>query len=204
MIVAGLAQVIVDGDDIDEHRFENGPLNDAEVQRIREAAPGMTETCVAKLRTGGTKALQAPTAECFQMTASQRWSGLWRNDFEGSLFCPAPAKTCGYVARGRRSEPSIWLDFGRPPSAEFSPKQHGGLYAVEFIGRRTAIPGHHGHMGVFDAEMIVDQLISMKEIEAPPRPSKADIKAMKRECLATPGCARDKEMMNALDDELKK
>jgi hypothetical protein len=39
------------------------------------------------------------------------------------------------------------------------------LYAVEFIGRRTAVKGRYGHMGVFDHELIVDRMISMRQVE---------------------------------------
>lgn len=44
----------------------------------------------------------------------------------------------------------------------------GGLYAVEFIGRRTA----HGYIygdHPLAQEVVVDRVISIKEIEAPPK-----------------------------------
>jgi hypothetical protein len=44
----------------------------------------------------------------------------------------------------------------------------GGLYAVEFIGRRTARGSAYAGYG-YAQDIIVDRLISMKEIDAPPK-----------------------------------
>ena len=44
----------------------------------------------------------------------------------------------------------------------------GGLYALDFIGRRTAHGGVNGD-GPLAQELIVDRLISIKQIEAPPK-----------------------------------
>ena len=60
----------------------------------------------------------------------------------------------------------IWPTFGpggQPPVALGS----GGLYAIEFVGRRTLQKGHHGHMGMFDHEILVDKLISLRQLETP-------------------------------------
>ena len=106
---------------------------------------------------------------CLKYDGPRRMKGLWRNDFEGSQFCPAPAKTCGYVMSDKRTNPVIWLDFSVSLPADHKGNGLGGLYAIDFIGRRSAYPGYYGHMGVFDEEVIVDRMISMKEIEPPPK-----------------------------------
>jgi len=96
-----------------------------------------------------------PLDECVKFDPSRKWQGVWRNEFEGSRFCPAPARKCSFSSPGDR----IWLDVRKSPDQT--------LYAVDFIGRRTAVKGAYGHMGVFDYELIVDRMISIKQIESP-------------------------------------
>lgn len=103
------------------------------------------------------------TEICYKMTSPRRWRGLWRDDFEGSRFCPAPARECTFQSAGDR----IWLDFSYSLPADQKRMASGGLYEVDFIGRRTAVPGHYGHMGVFDAEIIADRMISTRQVEPP-------------------------------------
>jgi hypothetical protein len=107
--------------------------------------------------------------QCFRFTKSERMTGLWRNGFEAPIFCPAPARECPDAAflsdRHRpiygnlefRSFPSGWKD--TPP---------GGLYAVQFIGRRSDYGILGGTSGV-DKDVIVDRWLSIREIEAPPK-----------------------------------
>lgn len=113
-----------------------------------------------------------PNDQCVKFDPPKRWRGLWLNDFEGSQFCAAPAKRCQFVWIEDRREPQIWLDTTRvrlpQPLGSSEEERFGGLYAVEFIGRRTKYAGSYGHMGVFDHDMIVDRMISMKTIQAPP------------------------------------
>jgi hypothetical protein len=128
-------------------------------QQIREALPGITEACIAKLQRDNTG--MVPADQCFDMQEARRFRGLWRDDFEGSRFCPAPAQECTFDTAGDR----IWLDFSFSVPADQKRKAFGGLYEIDFIGRRTAVPGRYGHLGMFDAEIIADRMISMKEIE---------------------------------------
>lgn len=97
--------------------------------------------------------------ECFRFRKPERFRGLWRNEFEGSRFCPAPAQQCDYDTPGD----DIWLDTERA----LRKGPDGALYEVEFIGRQTAVKGHYGHMGGSDHDLIVDRLVSMKQIEPP-------------------------------------
>jgi hypothetical protein len=105
---------------------------------------------------------------CYRLTQPQRWHGSWRNDFEGSRFCPAPATQCSHDTPGEKI--SLQYSFG---ITDTSPSEWkvppGGLYEVEFIGRRTAVKGHYGHMGASDHAMIVDRMISVREVEPPPK-----------------------------------
>ena len=160
-------------------------LSDAQVERIRAEEPGMKPRCLQALREGGVDAFPGGVQDCFEMTPRQRWSGLWRDEFEGSRFCPAPASKCLHHTPGDK----IWLSFKDEQSLK---RSQGGLYTVEFEGRRTLRRGHHGHLGMSNHEMIVDRLISIKEIEAPYRPTRKDYESMKRQCRMTPGCSVEK------------
>ena len=106
-----------------------------------------------------------PDEQCYKMDPPRRWRGLWRNDFEGSQFCPAPATECSHEI----SEDAIWLDFTVSLPAPL--KEPGGLYAVDFVGRAPSYRGIYGHLGVFSREVVVDRMITMKEIESPPKPA---------------------------------
>jgi hypothetical protein len=125
---------------------------------------------------------------CYRLTDPERWRGLWRNDFEGSRFCAAPGKRCSHDRPGER----IWLEYSfgltdtKPRQWKIQP---GGLYEVDFIGRRTAVKGKYGHMGGSDHLLLVDRMISIREVEAPPLPiTKQDAEALWKECEAAGSC----------------
>jgi hypothetical protein len=113
------------------------------------------------------------------MQPQQRWRGLWRNDFEGSRFCPGPATQCQMDTPGD----IIWLDAERATRNE----PDGALYAVELLGRRTAVKGEYGHMGGSDHDLIVDRFISMKKVRRPL--TEAEGQAMLNHCRAGARCS---------------
>ena len=139
-------------------------MSDEELGELQEWLPGMTRACVEKVRLGGVAAIaDIDVDECFEMDGARNWHGIWRNDFEGSGFCPQPANACGYDAPGDK----IWLSYSRHLRQQGAepPEGDDGLYKVKFIGRRTAVRGHHGHTGSSDYEIVVDRLISVRPIE---------------------------------------
>lgn len=178
-------------------RVWSGPLTGAEAEKVRRETPlaGLTEACAGRLRAGGLQALDSvPLHECFDSTPRRRWRGLWRDDFEGSRFCAAPASECSDGTGGEK----VWLnvpqgsDAGRQPGI-------GGLYAVDFIGRRTIHPGLFGHFGMFSHEMTVERMISIREVDPPAPPlTQAEIEAERLRCEAAPNCLTPREM-NALE-----
>ena len=97
---------------------------------------------------------QLPLDQCYRMQPPKRWKGLWRNQFEYSRFCPAPATECSGKSPGDR----IWLDAGIKPLH--------GLYSVEFIGRRTAVKGRYEKS--YEHELIVDRMIAVKRVMIKP------------------------------------
>ena len=125
------------------------------------------------------------TDHCVKMLNAQHWRGIWRNDFEGSQFCPAPVATCEYEGTGDR----IW----QTPGALHG--KRGGLYAVGFVGRSTMYRGPYGHLGMSDHEIIVDRPISARMIKPPPPPmTKAELIAEWRSCEAAHTCIPSAKM----------
>jgi hypothetical protein len=152
---------------------------DQKIARTGIGLPGRPYPCTRKQRTahGSTELVSLPTERCVRMLPPQRWRGLWRDMFEGSQFCPSPAKACPSGKAGDR----IWLTGGHPSN-------EGGLYAITFIGRRTAYRGPYGHLGFSDQEIVVDRLISKRLLQAPHRPTKAEADAEMKRCQANGTC----------------
>jgi hypothetical protein len=127
-----------------------------EVRLIRQNMPGITSGCLDRIKDGSS---MPPVDQCFQMGAPKRWRGLWADYFEGQQFCSAPATDCDWAEKGQ----TVWLSFakGARPKGK-SPTET--IYQIEFIGRRTWLPGMHGHMGMFTHEIVVDQIISIHPV----------------------------------------
>ena len=139
--------------------------------------------------------------QCFRFEKPRRWTGLWRNEFEGLTFCPAPARECPgetllsdphrpiYGNMELRSEPRGWRD--TPP---------GGLYAVEFIGRRSEYGLSGGTSGA-DKQVIVDRWISIRQIEPPPpQPTKAEMVEYWKKCEAAATCIPNWDEINKTEE----
>lgn len=142
--------------------------------------PGMTDACLDKVKWGGIEAMPPETDKCFKMLPAMHWRGLWRDQFEGQLFCPSPATRCPALSQRE------WTDIhyeSRPAGVEKDPL--GAVYSVEFIGRRTA-QGTPMRAYGYQQEMIVDRWISAREVQpAPPPPTKAETDAW---CQKTHQC----------------
>lgn len=127
-----------------------------------------------------------PDDLCFKFAPAQRMQGLWRNEFEGSQFCAAPARRCS-GSDHYPFEPGVAsLQFARPASA-IDGLYPGGLYAIDFVGRRTVFDGSYGY-GFFSQEVIVDRLISIREVEPPPAMTK-ELPAGWKRCTAQGQCS---------------
>lgn len=128
---------------------------DRQIAATGKGVPGRPYPCTYEEVIDGSKSIAStPTEECVKMLPQQHWRGLWRNDFEGSRFCPEPAEQCTFKTPGER----IWLS--RTPG-----RPDGGLYRVDFIGRRTMYKGPYGHFGLFDQELTIDRPIRIELIE---------------------------------------
>lgn len=140
-----------------DHRTQK--VSDQSIRDLREQFPGITARCIETIKFGGLEAMPTGVDRCFDMQPPRRWTGLWNDEFEGSRFCPAPAKACSFSSPGDR----VWLTYSEdagPPSAQSS----GDLYAIEFVGRRTLRRGRYGHMGGSQHEVLVDRVISITPV----------------------------------------
>jgi hypothetical protein len=158
---------------------------DQKIAKTGKCVAGRPFPCSVEKTERGVKVIESlPTDRCVRMLPAQHWKGIWINAFEGSQFCPAPAKTCPAASR----EDVIWL----------TPERlHGlrdGMYAVEFVGRRTEYKGQYGHLGMSDHEIIVDEPISVRTLRSPTRPmSKAELVVYWRHCEAEGTCIPSKK-----------
>lgn len=138
------------------------------MEKLRVGDPGMTEECLNKIRWGGIEAATGKIEDCYKFDPPRRWKGLFFTGFEVSRFCPEPARECSDDTPGEH----IWLAQG--PSIQI-PRRNGEsgpepeLFRVDFIGRKTTYPGGHGHTGASEEEIIVDRLISLKQVEPSPK-----------------------------------
>ncbi|MEP9401719.1 hypothetical protein [Sphingomonas sp. VNH70] len=138
-------------------------MSDADMAYYEASLPGMTGECRAMVRREGLFSIPFYTDECFRMTQPRRWQGLWRTGFEDSMFCEVPATRCSL---GSQPE-DVWIEFKTP--ADFRAKVPDGLYRIDFIGRRTVVPGSHGHLGVARHAMVVDRLLFIDKVADTPR-----------------------------------
>lgn len=140
-------------------------MSDAEIKEVRLELPGMTDKCLETMRQNGAEALPRDYDQCFKFTAPARMQGLWRNDFESSVFCEASAADCRYPVAQLTSGDFVWLKLA-PPPAGYDDTPPGGLYAIDFIGRRSVGKGQFGYGA--GSEVVVDRLLSIKLVEPPP------------------------------------
>jgi hypothetical protein len=141
-------------------------MSEEELAELQAFAPGITAACLEKARFGGINAINSLGVEqCYEMAPARTWRGLWRNDFEGSRFCPEPMKDCGYDTPGD----DIWLSYsqGLKPQRLWPREGTGRMYQVKFIGRLTAKRGHYAHFGSSDYEVVVDRVLSIRTLQEP-------------------------------------
>ena len=159
-------------------------FSDEQMAEFRAADPGMKDECLEIIRWGGPEALTKPQEECYKFDPPRRWKGLWFGEFETSRFCPEPARQCP----DNRPGEYIWLEVGPaahvPPSGE---KMMGGMWQVDFVGRKSTFPGEYGHLGESQEEIIMDRLLAIKRVPMYSDEQLARLHAggMKSSCLET-------------------
>lgn len=133
-------------------------FTEAELTEIKAENPGMTSACIRSLRRDGMPGWLLEIDKCFRMMPAKRWHGVWRIGFEWSNFCPSPARDCPIFG-----EPGV-ITLERAEGAYSGPPLQDGLYAIDFIGRRTEKRGAHGHLNQYEHAIVVDRVNSLNEI----------------------------------------
>ena len=105
--------------------------------------------------------------DCVPLSAPHRTSGIWVRGFEMNLFQP-----------DRRTDGATDFEPDDEMFAQLVSMQKGreliqqgpewGSYRVEFIGRRSTVVGQFGRWNR-DTLIVVDRMISMREVEPPPK-----------------------------------
>lgn len=98
-----------------------------------------------------------PYEECLKISRPQQWHGVWVTG-EGERFCPGATTQCP----GARPSTELWFNERTFRSRPQISGKMNEKYAVEFVGRRTDYPV--GSAWARHYEIIVDQMISMKDI----------------------------------------
>ena len=134
--------------------------------------------CASAKEVNGSRVLvRKPMEDCYQMLPAQRYQGIWLDAFEGSEFFEGAKDARDVEAEMTRRTASlelvvgVWVNWpATPASTSDTDSQSGHLFAVEFIGRRTEHAGRFGHFGMFQHEMVVDQIISQRALDTPSEP----------------------------------
>lgn len=122
----------------------------------RTATQGYDEPCTRKMTVDGYEENeQLPTDQCVYMEPAKVWRGHWINQYEHTVFCSADAEQNGCPVPNDRT----WLSGAMGGEI-------GHRYRVSFVGRKTKYPGGYGHFGLFQSEIIVDRMISLKWLSA--------------------------------------
>ncbi len=133
-------------------------LDDETVEKIRKE-PGIKPDCVSKVQYGGLEAWPA-TQDCYEMTMPRRWKGVWRDYFEGQQFLPKLPNS-----RSLDRSVNIWIYFSQGVRP-IPPTPTRRSYTIDFVGRRTVHRGDFGYHGMWEHEMIVDKVLSLKPLGA--------------------------------------
>ena len=160
-IILVMAMILIASCSGERRETRQPKVSDAQMRDFRAARPELSQRCLDEVRYGGFEAWEPDDPDCYEMTSTQRWSGLWARGFEWSNFCPDPAKTCPIY--GEPGVSSLRFADGVLPAGE----RPDGLYRIEFVGRRTKVPGHFGHLDQYDHLMIVDKLIALHRLPTP-------------------------------------
>ena len=91
--------------------------------------------------------------------------GVWANGFEEASFYPNLTTPPGEM------ESDLWLEVLQSTP---TPKGQEGLFDIQpgktnyilldFVGRRTSVAGHYGHLGLAKHLIIVDRVVSAKAL----------------------------------------
>ncbi|QIG78639.1 hypothetical protein [Stakelama tenebrarum] len=125
------------------------------VERDPEATP-----CLSRNADGQTES--RPTDQCFVMLDQARFSGVWLDAYEASMFFPDVRELPAFS----KFEEGWWVNRNFDGGPALDPARPH-VYRIEFIGRRTRHAGMYGHLGTARHEVYADRILSIDEIPYP-------------------------------------
>ena len=158
LLLASVACHEADGSVSQSSASSQYALSNEDFVGFKESHPGMLPGCLDKVRSEGFIAWEPDDPACYEMLPPQRWSGLWEHGWEWTNFCPEPAEECDWMLKR-----GIWLTFS--DEARLDRDLPDGVHKIEFVGRRTKVPGNFGHQAFYEHLMVVDRIVSIEPAE---------------------------------------
>lgn len=167
-------QVFARVEDQQRARQLSKPCTDADIGRGCDRFDGRSireAPCAYYIYAGTLGSL--PTDQCYKMERPRRYRGVWVDEFEGQRFIPestsppewprTDAKSAGWREQFERARlATIWFN-GSRVDLNVMPRYRGTRRFIEFVGRKTKYSGAYGHFGMSGQEVIVDQVIALRE-----------------------------------------
>jgi hypothetical protein len=95
-------------------------------------------------------------AECYNFTDPQRMRGVAVTGFETGSFYPGRATL---PQNGEASDIWVEIDPRLLPADARNDCRKGCVLYLDFVGRRTAVAGRYGHLGVSKHQIVVDRVL---------------------------------------------
>ena len=124
--------------------------------------PFLHDDFVPCFRTTGREPARLPPSECYRLTDPRRMRGVAITGFETGAFYPGRTTL---PPHGERS--AFWLEHEpRLLPADVRDRcLKGCAVYLDFIGRRTAVRGSYGHMGLANHLILVDRVFEAKVVK---------------------------------------
>lgn len=107
--------------------------------------------------------------KCIRYDPPRQFDGIWWDEFEGEAYWDFAR-----IVPMEDGKPDFggaaWLQFDLAQMAGKDIDRNNGHekpWHIRFIGRKTSVPGYHGHYGYFRHNVIVERIISLEPMPRP-------------------------------------
>jgi len=104
---------------------------------------------------------------------SLQLAGVMTSGFEveAVVLCGKGREDC-MTGAARREDGACWMTYTAKGAEDLQKLSGGTVYAkydyrdywIEFTGRRTVAPGRHGHLGVYECQVLVESMTRFEEL----------------------------------------
>lgn len=109
--------------------------------------------------------------KCIQLEPPRTFRGAWLHEFEASLFFEGVEAMPDGVRT--YTEADTWLDIDADDREDLRRRGFDCArcaFVIEFIGRKSSQEGNYGHMGGADHVILLDRIVSIRQVIPPRRP----------------------------------